>query len=246
MKEEEEKDDRDGEDDGGPGRGRTARWEKKDDISENEERGQEAKRARGDGERVNGEAGTGGDGGDTTRGTAPGAGMGEHEQNGWEKEGGCERKEGGREDVGEGGICIGKPKKAPRTTLVPLVSSATARFTTPASTGGHGEMIKRAEDRKAESRARLEGGVREEQERGGRDAVRRGEHVSGGGAPAARVPLPPLPPPRVSTPPHSSPSPRRRTTSVLRLTHPSHRPSPTPPAHSSFSHPEKEPQEEKE
>jgi hypothetical protein len=48
-----------GEDDGGPGRGRTARWEKKNNISENEERGQEAKRAQGDGERVNGEAGTG-------------------------------------------------------------------------------------------------------------------------------------------------------------------------------------------
>jgi hypothetical protein len=60
MKEEEEKDDRDGGGRWRTGTGTDGEMGKdKEDISENGERGQEAKRSRGDGERVNGEAGAG-------------------------------------------------------------------------------------------------------------------------------------------------------------------------------------------
>jgi hypothetical protein len=47
---------------------------------------------------------------------------------------GMRRNGEGGEDEGEGEICVRKPKKTPRTALVPLVSSATTRLTTPAFT----------------------------------------------------------------------------------------------------------------
>jgi hypothetical protein len=47
---------------------------------------------------------------------------------------GMRRNGEGGEDEGEGGICVGKPTKTLRTALVPLVSSATTRLTTPAFT----------------------------------------------------------------------------------------------------------------